>query len=108
MTATITPPSETEKVVSLPVIDEDYVCKEVLELLGRPPKFYQIITGKVAKNAYRVNVWNAKPKPKSTGVYRHFDDDNYLCPSYQICDSFYVKVSPEGIIASDPPIEKKY
>ena len=106
MTTTLNPP-ETEKVVSLPVIDEDYVCKEVLKLLGRPPKFYQITAGKVAENAHRVNVWNQKPKPKSTGVYTHIEDD-YLFPSYQICDSFYVRVSLEGIVSSSPPIEKKY
>ena len=106
MTTTLNPP-ETEKVVSLLVVDEDYICKKVLELLGKPPKFYQITAGKVAKNAYRVNVWAQKPKPKPTGVYKYFDDSS-LCPSYQICDSFYVKVSPEGIITSDPPIEKKY
>ena len=83
----------------LPVVDEDYICKKVLELLGKPPNFYQITAGKVAKNAHRVNVWNQKPKLKSTG---------YLFPSYQICDSFYVKVSSEGIISSSPPIEPKY
>ena len=107
MTTTLNPP-ETEKVVSLPVIDEDYICKEVLELLGKPPKFFQITAGKVAKNVHRVNVWATKPKPKPTGVYKYVDDENYLCPSYHICDSFYVKVSPEGIVSSDPPIEKKY
>ena len=78
-------------------------------MLGKPPTFYQITAGKVAKSAYRVNVWDQRSKPEPTGgIYTHVEDNFQLCPSYQICDSFYVKVSPEGIVSSDPSIEKKY
>jgi hypothetical protein len=90
---------------SSPKVDEDSVCKEVLRLLGKPPKFYRITAGKVSDNAYRVNVWAEKPQ-STGGVYECYEDN--LCPSYLICDSFYVKVSPEGVISSTDPIKKKY
>jgi hypothetical protein len=90
----------------LPVINEDFVCKTILELLGTPPKFWKITAGGVGKDTYRVNVWAERPLETTTGVYEYYDDS--LWASYYICDSFYIRVTPEGVIDSDPPIESKY
>jgi hypothetical protein len=77
---------------------EEAICAQVLERLGRPFYLFKIDAGNVGGSNHRVNVWCETP-PKEESMFG----------GYEISDSFYVKVSPEGgIISSDPPIKKKY
>ena len=89
---------------------KEAICTQVLERLGRPFRLFKIDAGNVGGSNHRVNVWCETP-PKETikNAAGMIIQEECLIGGYEISDSFYVKVSPEGgIISSDPPIKKKY
>ena len=90
-------PIEANKIQTIKSIKET-ICSQVLERLGKPIYFFKIEAGNVGGNSHRVNVWCETPAKGEC-----------LVGGYEISDSFYVKVSPEGgIISSSPSIEQKY
>ena len=113
MNATALPPepvkaneTQTKSMESI----KEIICAQVLERLGRPYRLFKIDAGNVGGNNHRVNVWCETP-PKETikNAAGMIVQEECLVGGYEISDSFYVKVSPEGgIISSSPPIEKKY
>ena len=72
-------------------VTEEDVCKQVMEKLGKPPKFHRCVARKITgTDKYRVNVW-----------------DKGIMSSGHITDSFFVKMNDEGKIVS-PEIKRKY
>jgi len=72
------------------------IRQKVLKRLGKPKNLMKVEVSKLWEKTYRVNVWI------------QYLSENDVTQKYEICDSFFAKVTKNGVLKTEPIIVKKY
>ena len=76
---------------------ENIVRQAVLEQLGKPPRLNKVRCHNVFDNRWRVNVWTEY----DGGV-------EMVYTSHRIEHSYFCRLSDDGEVTCDPPVERLY
>jgi len=76
--------------------DIQKIKEKVLKRLGKPDKLFKVEVKHLWDRNYRINVW----------CYR--GTEGSFAKSYRVSDSFFGKLSENGVLKTNPKIEKKY
>ncbi|MBW2672194.1 MAG: hypothetical protein JRD89_02105 [Deltaproteobacteria bacterium] len=84
------------------------IKKQILDILGKPPKLWRVDVHLYNHGKARVNIWQSRKREPIKGTFGQHEDDTIVDPKI-ITDSHYLWLSKTATIEkANPPLERKY